>query len=187
MADQNIWLFSSTALKTCNHTCFNAISRLPIWHCTAPGRDFFLSFLHFFVYVRSNPANIYILHRLNINVDIKYDCTVGGYYKLFHLNLTLAKRKNSQIIRHRTPEIVPQSQGSLFYASWYAMWIAANLNLFTLVCITSGYATSKGYFVLPWRNKTNQCNLLFFAWRGVSVTFIYKSVLDPVKEERFGN
>lgn len=190
MADQNIRLFSSTVLKTCNLTCFNAISHLPIWHCTARERDFFFSFIHFFffVYMRSNPANVYISHRFNINVDIKYDRTVGGFYDLFHLNLTLTKRTNSQIIRHRTPEIVPRSQGSLFYTSRYAMWIAVNLNQFTLACITSGYATSEEYFALPWQNKTNQCNLLFRSRGcGLSVTFICKSVLDPVKEEWFGN
>jgi hypothetical protein len=67
------------------------------------------------------------LHRLNTNVDKKCDRSVGSFYNLFHMNLTLSKLTNSRIIRHRTPETVPHSHGSLFYTSWHAVWVAVNL------------------------------------------------------------
>lgn len=171
MTDQNIWLFSNTAVTTCS---LDAISHLPVWHCTAPERDlfFFFSFLHFFC-LRSRKSCEMNLYILNVNVDIKYDRSVGSFYNLFHMNFNTSKRTNWRIIRHRTPETIPHSQDALFYTSWHAIWITMNLNPFTLVCITSDHATFQGYFPLPWRNKTNHCNFLFFfAWlRSVSTFF----------------
>lgn len=152
------------------------------------GTFFFLVFFTFFVCLRSRKSCKMNLHRLNINVDIKYDRSVGSFYNLFHMNFNTSKRTNWRIIRHRTPETIPHSQDTLFYTSWHAVWIVMNLTPFTFVCITSGHVTLQGYFPLTWRNRTNHCNLLFCSRGcGLPVPSVRKSVLDPLRENWWCN